>query len=252
MENKKSLYHFLLRLGDDNLIAGQRMAEWCSRGPILEEDLAMVNVSLDYFGQAESFLEYAAELSANGKDADDLAFGRSEREYFNHLLVEQPNGDFAFSIIKLLFFSAYQRELYLMLTKSSDERIAAIASKAVKESRYHFRHASEWTIRLAKGTDESFRRVQFALNELMPYSENLFESNEVNVELEAAAIAPSMALVKESWILSLKAVMSNAGLNMPKPVHMFRGGINGYHTEHLGHLLCEMQYLHHAHPGAKW
>ena len=252
MERKEALFQFLLRLADDNLISAQRMAEWCSNGPVLEEDLAMVNISLDMFGQAESFLEYAAELKSDGHDADDLAFGRSEREYFNHLLCEQPNGDFAVSMMKLLFFSAYQRELYFRLATCADERIAAISAKALKESKYHYRHASDWVIRLGLGTSESKRRAQNAIDELYPFTDNLFEMDKVNTSLMAIHVAPDLADIQENWMKMIQSVIANAGLQLPEDVHMFRGGINGYHTEHLGHLLCEMQYLHHAHPGAKW
>jgi ring-1,2-phenylacetyl-CoA epoxidase subunit PaaC len=251
MSNNK-LYQFLLRCADDNLIAGQRMAEWCSNGPILEEDLAMVNISLDLLGQSESFMEYAAALDSEGKTADDLAFGRSEREYYNHLLVEQPNGDFAVSMVKLLFFSAFQKELYSALMSSKDERIAAIAAKAVKEARYHYRHASDWFERLALGTDESLNRLTFAIDELWPFTENLFLTDEVYNALQNEKFTPDMNVIKENWMRNIHEVFVNAGLAVPANVHMYQGGIDGYHTEHLGHLLCEMQYLHHAYPGAKW
>ncbi|MBL0317619.1 MAG: phenylacetate-CoA oxygenase subunit PaaC [Flavobacteriales bacterium] len=252
MNNKENLYQFLLRCSDDNLIAGQRMAEWCSNGPILEEDLAMVNISLDLLGQSESFLDYAATLDTMGKNADDLAFGRSEREYFNHLLVEQPNGDFAVSMVKLLFFSAYQKELYTALMSSKDERIAAICAKAVKEARYHYRHASDWFERLALGTDESLRRLNDAIVELWPFTENFFEMDNAYQALQAENIVPEMADIRKKWLSNIQEVFRNGEVDLPGDVHMYSGGINGYHTEHLGHLLCEMQYLHHAHPGAQW
>ncbi|MBX7051240.1 MAG: phenylacetate-CoA oxygenase subunit PaaC [Flavobacteriales bacterium] len=252
MNNNENLYQFLLRCADDNLIAGQRMAEWCSNGPILEEDLAMVNISLDFLGQSESFMEYAASLDTTGKTSDDLAFGRSEREYYNHLLVEQPNDDFAVSMVKLLFFSAFQKELYTALMEGKDERIAAISAKAVKEARYHYRHASDWFERLALGTDESLRRLTYAVEELWPFTENLFETDEVYNSLFAEQIVPDMKSIREKWMTTMREVFSNGGVDIPANVHMYAGGINGYHTEHLGHLLCEMQYLHHAHPGAQW
>jgi ring-1,2-phenylacetyl-CoA epoxidase subunit PaaC len=252
MEKKEALYQFLLRLADDNLISAQRMAEWCSNGPVLEEDLAMVNISLDMLGQAESFLEYAAELKSDGRDADDLAFGRSEREYFNHLLCEQPNGDFAVSMVKLFFFSAFQRELYFKLATCADDRLSAISAKALKESKYHYRHASDWVIRLGLGTAESKERMKFAVNEMYPFTDNFFEMDKVNTSLMAVHIAPDLLDIQAGWKNMIQSVLANASITLPSEVHMFKGGINGYHTEHLGHVLCEMQYLHHAHPGAKW
>lgn len=249
---KQSLYNYLLRLGDDNLILAQRTAEWCSNGPILEEDLALVNVSLDLFGQAESFLEYAAEVKGDGSDADDLAFGRDERTYFNHLIAEMPNGDFAQSMVRLAFFSAYMKEQYAWLAKSSDERIAAISAKAYKEARYHFRHASDWIIRLGRGTQESQKRTQAALNEIWSVVDDMFETDQVYQDMHEAAVAPDMREMKSAWEAVILPVMQEAGLVLPYQVHQLKGGIRGYHTEHLGHLLCEMQYLHRAHPGARW
>jgi ring-1,2-phenylacetyl-CoA epoxidase subunit PaaC len=252
MTNKEYLINYLQRLADDSLIAGQRMAEWCSRGPILEEDLAMVNISLDYFGQSEIMLEYVSDLLANGKTADDLAFGRSEREYYNHLIVELPNGDFAVSMMKLLFFSAYQMHNFSLLSTSADEKLAGIASRSYKESRYHFRHASDWVVRLSLGTDESRSKIEQAIQEIFPFTGNLFETDVVSDILEKAGVAADGNNLRILWSESISGVFERAQLEVPQNIFLYSGGIDGYHTEHLGHLLGEMQYLHHAHPGAKW
>lgn len=252
MTDKEYLIKYLLRLGDDSLIAGQRMAEWCSRGPVLEEDLAMVNISLDYFGQAEALLEYAAELMDDGTSADDLAFGRSEREYYNHLLVELPNGDFAQTMLKLLFFSSFQVHNFNLLCSSSNEKLAAIASRSFKEAKYHFRHASDWIMRLAKGTEESRSRVLNAMDEIYSYTMNLFEHDEIHNLLVKAELAPGPDKLQTAWNESIQRSLAKSDLIAPDAVHFYSGGIDGVHTEHLGHLLTEMQYLHHAHPGARW
>lgn len=252
MDTQQALQNLVLRLGDNNLIFGQRMAEWCSNGPILEEDLAMVNISLDMFGQAESFLDYAAELKQSGTTADQLAFGRTERQYYNNLLAEQPTGDFAFSIVKLLFFSTWNKLLYKTLSESSDEKLAALCAKALKESRYHFRHSKQWTQILGRGTEESFRRMQFAVTEIWSFTEDLLDSNVAEKTLISVGVIPDTSDLGKAWRSEISEILTMAGLEIPEGKHMVKGGINGLHTESLGHLLCEMQFLHRCYPDAKW
>lgn len=252
METKKALANYCIRIADDQLIQAQRLAELCSYGPILEEDLAMTNISLDGFGQAEFFYDYAVELLADGRTADDLAFRRSERQYLNHLLVEQSNGDFAKTMMRVFLFSGFSKLWFESLSQSNDERLAALSARALKEARYHFRHSSEWIIRLGNGTEESMKRTVAALHELWPYTDNLFETTPDDGMLTELGIACDLVSLKGLWELQVKEVLAEANLSIPEKVFMHKGGINGLHTEQLGHLLCEMQYLQRAYPDAKW
>ncbi|GIG57619.1 phenylacetic acid degradation protein [Longispora fulva] len=212
-----------LNLGDDALIAAQRLAEWTSRAPELEEDVALANIALDLLGQARMFLSRAG-------DEDELAFLRTDRQFTNVQLVELPNGDFAHAIVRLLFFSAYQRELYTAM--AGDE----IADKAIKEVDYHVDHARLWTLRLGDGTDESHARAQAAVDELWPYTHELFEGNDL----------------RAGWLAAVEPVLAEATLTRPEDGWAPTGGRQGLHTTHLSYLLAEMQVLHRAHPGATW
>lgn len=252
MNTNQALINYLIRLGDNNLILGQRLAEWCSNGPILEEDLAMTNISLDHFGQAEFMYETAAELEGNKRTADDIAFRRSERQYYNNLIVELPNGDFAFTMVKQMLFSAFAKHLYEALSESKHETLAALSARALKEVKYHFRHSSDWIVRLGKGTSESKQRTAFALREIWSFTGNLFEMNEVDQVLIAEGTTVDLNSVYPKWIFTVSEVIKNAGLELPAQGYMQKGGIDGMHTEHLGHLLCELQYLQRAYPDAKW
>jgi len=228
----------VLALGDDALIAAQRLAEWSARAPELEEDVALANIALDQLGAARLLLTYAGELEGRGRDEDALAFLRTDREYRNVLLVELPDRDFAVLVAKLLFLSAYQRPRYEELAGGTDERLAGIAAKAVKESAYHVDHSALWTVRLGDGTDESHARMQAAVDEVWPYTHELFED------------APHLRV---PWLSTVEAVLTEAGVRRPddeawKPT----GGRAGRHTEALSYLLAEMQVLHRAHPGARW
>ncbi len=252
MNTKDAVYNFCLRMADNNLISGQRLTEWCSRGPILEEDLAMTNLALDLFGQAESFFDYAASLNGNVKSADDLAFLRSERQYYNNLLVEQPNGDFAVTMMKQFLFSAFQKLMYEALTESNDDTIKGISTKALKEAKYHFRHSSEWVIRLGKGTKESHERVQLAINELWRFTTDMFEMNATDEELISTGISANLETIYGKWNFVVGEILKEATLAIPDAAKIIKGGCNGMHTEHLGHILTEMQYLQRAYPGATW
>jgi ring-1,2-phenylacetyl-CoA epoxidase subunit PaaC len=243
---------YALRLGDDALILAQRLSEWASRAPEIEEDIALTNIALDLLGQARALLDYAGVLEGAGRDEDDLAYLRTEREFTNVHLVEQENGDFAHTIARQLFFSTYQLALYEELISSHDELLAGVAAKGVKEAAYHNDHATQWTIRLGDGTDESHRRMQAAVDRLWPFTAELFESDDVERSLAAAGIGVDSATLKSRWGLAIAEVLSSATLTVPETTWTSHGGRRGVHTEGFGYLLAEMQYLHRAYPGGEW
>ncbi|MEU8296188.1 1,2-phenylacetyl-CoA epoxidase subunit PaaC [Micromonospora sp. NPDC048909] len=237
-------FHFTLALGDDALIAAQRLAEWTTRAPEMEEDVALANIALDQLGAARLLLTYAGELEGAGRDEDALAYLRDDREFRNCLLVELPNGDFAVTMAKLLFLAAYQLPLYTALAGCADERLAAIGAKARKESAYHLDHASLWVRRLGDGTEESHRRMQAAVDQVWPYVGELFAPD------AAAPVDP--ATLRADFDATVAAVLAEATLTRPETRWAPAGGRQGVHTEELSYLLAEMQVLHRAHPGAKW
>ncbi|MET7804242.1 1,2-phenylacetyl-CoA epoxidase subunit PaaC [Micromonospora chersina] len=239
-----SLFEFPLALGDDALIAAQRLGEWTSRAPEMEEDIALANIALDQLGAARLLLTYAGELEGAGRDEDALAYLRGDREFRNCLLVELPNGDFGMTMAKLFLLAAYQLPLYTALSGCADERLAAIGAKARKESAYHLDHASLWVKRLGDGTDESHRRMQDALDQVWPYTHELFTAD------PAAPVDP--ATLRADFDAVVSAVLDEATLTRPADGWAPGGGRDGVHTEHLSYLLAEMQVLHRAHPGAKW
>jgi ring-1,2-phenylacetyl-CoA epoxidase subunit PaaC len=261
--NARLLHEYLLRLGDDALIAAQRLAEWCACAPEMEEDVALTNIALDQLGAARLLLSYAGEVSG-GADEDSLAYLRDDKEFRNCLLAELPNGDvdapagqptagdFAVTIGKLLMLSAYQLPLYQALSGSTDERLAAIAAKAVKESAYHLDHASLWTLRLGDGTDESHRRMQEAVDGLWPYTHELFTGDELSQQLAAAGVGADPTTLRKPWLSTVEPVLTEATLSAPPDGWAPTGGRDGRHTEHLSYLLAEMQVVHRAHPGASW
>ncbi len=243
---------YALRLGDDALILAQRLGEWSSMAPELEEDIALTNIALDLLGQARFLLSRAAELEGRGRDEDDLAFTRGEREFYNCLLVEQPNGDFAQTIARQLLFSTYQLDLYDALMKCPEERLAGVAAKAVKEVAYHRDHAVKWALRLGDGTAESHSRMQDAIDRLWPYTHELFESDELVERLAIAGVAVDPTALREGWKPFLGATLGEATLAVPERTWRPSGGRRGEHTEAFGHMLAEMQWLHRSHPGASW
>jgi ring-1,2-phenylacetyl-CoA epoxidase subunit PaaC len=252
MADSTDLFEYLLRLGDDRLVLGHRLSEWCGHGPILEEDIATANIALDLVGQGTLFLKLAAEVQAAGRSADDLAFFREAVEYRNLLLVELPKGDFGFTMLREFLFDAFSVHLLEALQKSTNQDIAGIAAKALKEARYHIRHTSQWVIRLGDGTEESHARVQEALNELWRFTGELFQHDGVDERLQAEGIAPDPATFQAPWRTVVDDVFARAGLTIPENVFMMRGGRAGKHTEHLGHMLAEMQIVARSHPGAEW
>lgn len=248
----EALFKYCLRLGDNNLILGHRLSEWTGHGPMLEEEMAMCNMGLDLLGQANSFLQYAAKVEGKGRTEDDLAYLRNDREFYNTLLVEQPNGDFAFTMLRQYLMSAFDFYFYDELKKSSDTTLAGIAAKAHKEIAYHLRHSSNWVERLGDGTVESHERVQNALNELWRFTAELFEMNEIDKILMKENIAADLNIVRPKWEKHVNEVLTRATLKIPANVFMQRGSRDGRHTEHLGYLLAEMQHLHRTHPGVQW
>ncbi|MBI1836796.1 MAG: phenylacetate-CoA oxygenase subunit PaaC [Flavobacteriia bacterium] len=252
MEKQKALYEYVLRLGDDSLILGHRVSEWCGHGPILEEDIALTNLALDLIGQATSLLNYAGELEGKGRDGDALAFLRYEREYKNLLLVEQTNGDFGKTILRQFLFDAYRKPLFECLQKSSDKTLAAIAEKSLKETKYHLKHTSEWVIRLGDGTEESHNRIQDSLNSIWKYTHEIFYKDDIDSVLIAENIISSGDEIKAEWTKTVSEVLAEAKLEIPSNNWIQEGGRKGLHTEALGYLLTELQYMQRAYPNMTW
>ena len=246
-----SLFQYTLRIADSSLILGQRMSEWCSKGPTLEEDIAMSNIGLDLFGQANGFYEYAAQLDGS-RSADELAFQRNEREFFNHQLTEQENGNFGTTTVRNFLHDAYNFLFYTQLSESKDETLAAIAAKSLKEVKYHLRHSSNWLIRLGDGTKESNLKAQDALDYLWQYTGELFEMDEIDNEMLDQGIGVDNSKLKKVWDEIIDSTLKKAKLNRPEDGYMASGSKKGIHTEHLGFLLAEMQFLPRAYPDAKW
>lgn len=252
MNQKEALFQYTLRLADDALIMGHRLGEWCGKAPILEEDLALTNMALDMIGRAEALLRYAAETEGKGKSEDELAYKRPERKFYNHLICEQANGDFAHTIIRQLFFSQFEKLLYTELMKSSDAGISAIACKTIKEIKYHCKHSSDWCIRLGDGTAESHKRMQDAVDDLWMYTGEFFESDTVDEWMNEASVSPVTGSLEGVWKTAVMDVLNEAKLNIPESTYMQTGSRQGIHSEHLGYILAEMQYLQRAYPDAKW
>lgn len=258
---------YVLRLADTALILGQRNAEWCGHGPVLEEDIALANMSLDLIGQARLLYTHAATLehSLTGvqRTEDDYAYFRTEREFTNYTLAELPHygplagtahadKDYAVTIVRNFLYSTLMAHLWTALTASTDEQLAAIAAKSIKEVRYHVHHASEWLIRLGDGTDESHRRAQNALDYLMPYTREFFSADVVEDSIAAAGIGPKTVDLETAWLEHVRATLEEATLTLPEPVRHITTGKHGEHSEHMGYVLAEMQSLARQHPGASW
>lgn len=244
---KEHLIQYTLHLADNALILGQRNSEWCGHGPVLEQDIAITNISLDLVGQARNFYQYAAELRADGSTEDSLAYLRTEREFKNCLLAEQSNGDWAQTILRQFLFSNYQYLLYQQLQNSNDNPLAAIAEKSLKEVTYHLRWSSEWVIRLGDGTEESHQRISHAIDELWRYTGELFIP--ASYEKEAGI---DTSVLKQPWLDKVKEIFDEATLPVPEKTFMQEGGKQGRHTEQLGYILTELQYLQKTYPGCEW
>ncbi|WP_421925917.1 1,2-phenylacetyl-CoA epoxidase subunit PaaC [Neoaquamicrobium sediminum] len=243
---------FLLRLADDHLILGHRLSEWCGHAPMLEEDLAMPNIALDLIGQARALYQYAGEVEGKGRSEDDLAYLRREREYVNCLMVERPNGDFAHTMLRQFYFAAFMHPFWEKASVSTDETLAGIAAKAVKEVSYHVRHCGEWVIRLGDGTEESAARMKAAVEALAPYVDELFETDAVSEAVSQAGIAPALASLRPDFNATVQRVFAEAFLDMPETAWPQTGGRQGRHGEAMGYLLAELQHIQRTYPGAVW
>jgi len=250
--SQQDLIKFLIALGDDSVVLSHRLSEWCSNGPYLEEDIALSNIALDYIGRARMFYQYAAELEGDNRTEDDIAFLRNEREYTNLLIHELPINDFAFTMVRQYFLDVYYCQYLLQLCESSDERIAAIAAKAVKESRYHLKRSKPWIKQLAEGTDESRERVQLALDELENFVGELFLMEEWETQLANDKLVVDRKTLEANWNSEVQSFLAESDMKFPDSKIQIRGGRNGIHTEHLGHMLSEMQYLQRSMPGLEW
>ena len=248
----QSLYEYCLRLGDTPLILSQRIGEYCSKAPHLEEDLAITNVGLDLLGQAENFLTYAASIKGE-LTADELAFKRKEKDFRSFHLVEVPNIDFAYVLVRQFFIDVYHNLFYTSLCNSKDETIAGISKKSIKEVRYHLQRSQDWIIRLGQGTEESNHRLQVAINELWMYIDELFYDNEIDNEMTKEGIGVSNREIKNDWFNIVTDTLNDAGLSSPENIpYTLQYGKDGFHTEYMGYLLAEMQHLPLLYPDAKW
>ncbi|MEM7291452.1 MAG: 1,2-phenylacetyl-CoA epoxidase subunit PaaC [Pseudomonadota bacterium] len=252
MDNREALFEMLLRLADDHLILGHRVSEWCGHAPMLEEDLSLPNMALDLIGQARNLYAYAGEVEGKGRDEDKLAYLRLESEYKNLLLVERDNGDFGHTILRQFYFANFMELFWKEASASSDETVASIAAKAVKEIAYHVRHSGEWVIRLGDGTQESHQRMQVAVEALHRYTNEMFESDTVVDSVVSMEIFPDPAALKNDWERRITSVFSVAGLSVPEVVWPQSGGRLGNHGEEMGYLLADLQYMQRAYPGMTW
>ncbi|MCM2293926.1 phenylacetate-CoA oxygenase subunit PaaC [Allorhizobium sp. BGMRC 0089] len=247
-----SLLEFLLRMGDNTLILGHRVSEWCGHSPALEEDIALSNTALDLIGQTQLWLGLAGEVEGKGRSADNLAYLRDGYEFRNILLVERPNGDFGKTLMRQFLFDAWNYLMLKALRNSSDRRIAEIAEKSFKEVSYHLDRSRDLIIRLGDGTQESHRRMQDALDDLWPYTGEMFASDAVDAELVEAGTIPAPQSLKAGWDEIVEEALSEGTLRKPADGYMHKGGRRGVHTEHLGFILSELQFLQRAYPGATW
>jgi ring-1,2-phenylacetyl-CoA epoxidase subunit PaaC len=252
LSHSADLFEYLLRLGDDRLVLGHRLSEWCGHAPILEEDIALANISLDLIGQATLLLKLAGEVEGKGRSEDELAYFRDAIDFRNVLLTELPKGDFAFTIVRQFLFGVAAYYELEGLTRSAHPALAGICAKALKETHYHVRHSGEWVIKLGDGTEESHARAQRALDDLWRYTGEMFLGDSVDARLAAAGIIPDPSPAEPKWKAQVTDVLARATLEPPAVTYMQRGGRNGRHTEHLGHMLSEMQIVARSHPGAQW
>ena len=250
--DNQALFRYVLRLGDLSLVLGQRLGEWVGHAPALEEDLGLANIALDLIGQARLLLSYAGEIEGCGRSEDDIAYLREQGEYLNPVLAEQPNGDFGQTIVRQLLIDAFQLELYERMAASTDERLAAIAAKSVKETRYHLRYSGSWLVRLGDGTEKSHALAQAALERLWPYTVELFTEDDLDRAMADCGVAPRLAEMHTAWTLRLDELLAQATLKRPSDRAHSWHGKRGQHSEHLGYLLAEMQYLQRTHPDARW
>ena len=248
----KNLFNYTLQQADNCLILGQRLAEWCGHGPILEQDIAMTNISLDLIGQCRMWYQYAAQIQGEGKTEDDLAYLRDAWDYRNVLLVEQPNGDFAHTIFRQFLYDSYSIFFYELLMESSDKQLAAIASKSHKEARYHVKWSGDWVIRLGDGTEESHNRMKIVLDQLWSYAGELSKPNETELKAIKEGYGVNFSVLNEKRTEKIAQILTEAKLEVPENTYAHEGGKDGKHTENLGFILADLQFLQRAYPGLKW
>lgn len=249
---KESLYKYILGIADNSLILGQRMGELCGHGPSLETDIACTNISLDLFGQVRSYYQYASKIAGDGRTEDDIAMLRKEREYVNVLLVEQPNTDFAYTMARQFLFDVYHFLFLTELQKSKDLTLAAIAIKSLKEVSYHQRFSSDWIKRLGDGTEESQQKMQTAIDDLWTYTDELFHQTEADKEMVKEGIGVDVTKLKQAYFSKVNSILEESTLIIPESKYFQKGGKQGIHTEHMGYLLTELQYMQRAYPNMEW
>ena len=252
MEENKLTHEYLLHLADNDLILGHRISEWCGHGPVLEQDIALINIALDLLGQATQLYKYAGEVEGKGRNEDDLAYLRIERQYRNALLVEQPNGHFGDTITRQFLFDVFHFFLLQELISSKDKMLPSIAEKSLKEVSYHMKFSSEWMIRLGDGTEESHNKVKESVTKLFPYTQELFKPTEIEEEAHKNGIGADLQVVKDQWDQKVNEIFQMATLEVPEISWGQEGGKSGVHTEHMGYILADLQYLQRTYPGAKW
>lgn len=248
----QSKLNYILHLADTSLILGQRLGEWCGHGPVLEQDIALTNISLDLIGQARYYYQYAAEIEGGDKTEDTYPFFRTEREFLNLILVEQPNEDWAHTMVRQFFFDNYNQLMLQQLVNSKDTQIAAIASKALKEAVYHYKFSSEWMLRMGDGTEESHARMITAIEDLWDYTGEMFKPAAYETEMAAAGVGVDVAALKSDWEARTRQVMQEATLGIPERPAFQTGGKTGVHSEYLGRILTDLQYMQRAYPGLEW
>jgi len=247
-----NLIQYIYGIADNTLILGQRLGELCGHGPSLETDIALTNISLDLFGQVRSYYQYAAKIQGNDTTEDTIAFLRKEREYKNVLLVEQPNTDFAYSITRQFLFDMFHIELLNELQNSKDETLAAIAKKSIKEVSYHVRFSSDWMRRLGDGTEESNQRVQAAVNDLWVYTDELFHQTDADKAMVSEGIGVDVTQLKQRYYQKVSAILEEATIEVPNVEYFQKGGKQGIHSEYMGYILTEMQYMQRTYPNMNW
>ncbi|MFM6984675.1 MAG: 1,2-phenylacetyl-CoA epoxidase subunit PaaC [Chitinophagaceae bacterium] len=252
MTEKDVLSDYILHLADNSMILGQRCAEWCGHGPVLEQDIALTNIALDLIGEARSLYHYAADIKGGGATEDSEAFLRDVLQYRNCLLCEQPNTDWAYTIVRQFFYDTFHYHLHKQLSESSDNRLKEIALKTIKESTYHLKWSSEWMIRLGDGTELSRNKMQTAVNDLWEYTGEFFNPSETETQALAMGFGADLSKIAPLWRSKVEEIMEEATLSIPGSNYQQKGGKKGYHSEHLGYILAEMQYLQRAYPGAEW
>jgi ring-1,2-phenylacetyl-CoA epoxidase subunit PaaC len=248
----QDLFKYILRWADNSLIHGQRLAQWCGHGPVLEEDIALTNTALDYIGQATNLYKYAAQIEGAGRDEDQIAFLRDEWEYYNLILLEQPNGDYAYTIARQFLFSTWYYLVLVEMAESKDEFFSGFATKSAKELKYHVVHSRDWVLRMGDGTEESNQRIQTAIDAVWAYLPEMFEMDALDNRMVEHGIGVDFKKIQPLWRTQVEAVLGEATLRTPADGWGHSGGKNGKHSEHLGYILAEMQFLQRAYPGAKW